>query len=84
MLPLAPGAGTMRNPPQQQPMLLVLRADPVGEPEARELPPGAGAGGWGGEGWFQGRDVLGELLWGGTLREALTLGCLVALSKIPA
>lgn len=54
-------------------ILLVLRSDPVGEPEARELP-------WGG---FQGRDVLGELLWGGTLREALILGCLVALSKIP-
>ena len=80
MLPLAPRAGTMRHPPQQQPMLLVLRSDPVGEPEARELSPGGGGGGV----WFQGRDVLGELLWGGTLREALTLGCLVALSKIPA
>lgn len=45
MLPLAPRAGTMRNPPQQQPMLLVLRSDPVGEPEARELSPGGGVGG---------------------------------------
>lgn len=58
MLPLAPGAGTMRNPPQQQPMLLVLRSDPVGEPEARELPPGGWAGGGVGVGW--GRLVPGK------------------------
>lgn len=55
-------------------ILLVLRSDPVGEPEVRELPRGG----------FQGKDVLPELLWGGTLREALTLGCLVTLRKIPA